>query len=193
MQMNMLNMNPKGCVPHCRNVLYLLEQEIQAPLPGFPTDLLRVLLLRTLKSLGYFSLRRTSTWISYNHVVHCCVWKLSMIHQWKKFVNDTFSCKVGAWKFIRKIPSVVIIVILSRLLVTKEIESMNCFFTCSKILLLRRSHHLWINKCPAFAVLWSTVPMVFVSPSLALSLVKKLQRELWKYLALDIQAWGSQS
>lgn len=186
-------MNPKGCVPGCRNVLYLFEQEIQAPRPGFPTDLLRVLLLRTLKPLGYFSLCGTSTWISHNHVVHRAVWELSMIHQWKKFVNETFSCKVGAWKFLRKIPILVIIVILSRLLATKGTESMNYFFTCNKILLLWRSHHLWRNKCPALTVLWSAVPMVLVSPSLALSLVKKLQRELRKHLALEIQAWSSQS
>lgn len=89
-------------------------------------------------------------------MIHCAIWKFSKIHHSKKFVNDTFSCKVGAWKFLsRKIPVVVIIVILSRLFPTKGIESMNYFFTCNKILLLWRSHHLWRNKCPAFAVLWS--------------------------------------
>lgn len=142
---------------------------------------------------GTFSLHGTSTLISYNCVVRCAVWKLSKIHQGKKFVNDTFSCKVGVWKFLsRKIPIVVIVVILSRLFPTKGIKSMNYFFTCSKILPLWRSHHhLWSSRCPAFAVLWSAVPVFFVSP--ALSLVKKLQRELWKHLPLEIQAWSSQS
>lgn len=88
-------------------------------------------------------------------MVHCAVWKLSVIPQWKKFVNDTFSCKVGAWKFLRKISIVISIVISSRLLATKGIECMSYFSTCSQILLLWRSHHLCRNKCAALTLLWS--------------------------------------
>lgn len=76
-------MNPKGFLPGCRNVLYLLKQEIQTPLPGFPTDLPRVLLWRALKPLGYFE----SPWNKYMNFL-TTMWSIVLLGNSVGFIKE---------------------------------------------------------------------------------------------------------